>query len=329
MCTALTLKTKDGQHLFGRNMDIEYNFNQAVHLVPRNFEYKNVATNETNSTKYAVMGMATIIDNHPLFAEAMNEKGLACAGLNFPGFAYHSDNLIDGKNNLPPYDLILWILSNFETIEDLKPELENINLVNRQLNSSTPLPTLHWIVSDKSGNCLVIENTKEKLIIYDNEVGVLTNAPTFNWHTTNLIQYMGLNADQPQNTKWSRLNLSPQSQGLGMFGIPGDFSSASRFIRAAFYKSSLESSDIEFCGVSEFFHILNNVAMLNGAVKTPEGKYDLTQYTSCMNQDKCIYYYNTYNNNQINAIDMNKEDLNSTEIKIFPYRDTLVINNEN
>lgn len=329
MCTALTLKTKDGQHLFGRNMDIEYNFNQSVHLVPRNFEYKNVATNETNSTKYAVMGMATIIDNHPLFAEAMNEKGLACAGLNFPGFAYHSDNLIDGKNNLPPYDLILWILSNFETIEDLKPELENINLVNRQLNSYTPLPTLHWIVSDKSGNCLVIENTKEKLSIYDNEVGVLTNAPTFNWHTTNLIQYMGLNADQPQNTKWSRLNLSPQSQGLGMFGIPGDFSSASRFIRAAFYKSSLESSNTEFCGVSEFFHILNNVAMLNGAVKTPEGKYDLTQYTSCMNQDKYIYYYNTYNNNQINAIDMNKEDLNSTEIKMFPYRDTLVINNEN
>lgn len=329
MCTALTLKTKDGKYLFGRNMDIEYNFNQAVHLVPRNFKYKNVATNKINSTKYAIIGMATIIDNHPLFADGINEKGLACAGLNFPGYAYYSESLVEGKNNLPPYDLILWILSNFESVEELKSQINDLNLVNKQLNQFTPLPTLHWIVSDKSGNCLVIENTKEKLSIYDNEIGVLTNSPTFDWHKTNLIQYMGLSCEQPKDTKWSGLNLTPQSQGLGMFGIPGDFSSASRFVRTAFLRSRLDSLKTDFCGISEFFHILNNVAMVNGSVKTLEGKYDITQYTSCMDQNECIYYYNTYNNNMINSISMNNENLDSKEIKIFPYMNVLNINNQN
>jgi choloylglycine hydrolase len=329
MCTALTLTTKDGQHLFGRNMDIEFSFNQAPHLVPRNFKYRNVATNEINTTKYAMIGMGTIIDNHPLFGEAMNEKGLACAGLNFPGFSYYEESTIEGKYNIPPYDLILWILSNFETIEELKPELENLNIVKRTLNKSTPLPTLHWIVSDKNGDCIVIENTKEKLSIYDNKVGVLTNSPTFDWHVINLRQYMGIKPTQPDNTKWNKQDLSPLGQGLGTVGLPGNFSPASRFIRTVFYKNSLESKNEEFCGISEFFHILNNVAMINGVVATPEGKSDLTQYTSCMNQEKGIYYYNTYNNNQINAIDMKKENLNSKYIKVFPYRDKLVINNEN
>ncbi|RDY26840.1 linear amide C-N hydrolase [Romboutsia weinsteinii] len=329
MCTALTLTTKDGYHLFGRNMDLEYSFNQSIDLVPRNFSYINKITNETEKTKYAMIGMGIIMDNHPLFAEAMNEKGLACAGLNFPGYAHWEETSIEGKTNIAPYDVILWILANFETIEQLKPELEKLNIVGKPFAKSTPLPTLHWIVTDKKGDCIVIEKTKDKLTVFDNKVGVLTNSPTFDWHITNLNNYMGITPYQPSDMTWSDQQLKPLGQGAGGFGLPGDFSSTSRFVKVAFLRSNVAFSEAENSGIIEFFHILNGVAFVRGSVETPEQKNDITQYTSCMCQEKGIYYYNTYNNNQIRVIDMNKENLDDDKIKIFEYKDKLNMEYEN
>lgn len=329
MCTALTLTTKDGYHLFGRNMDIEFSFNQAVTLVPRKFNYKNRATDEEDKTKYAMIGMGTIIDNHPCYAEAMNEKGLSCAGLNFPKYSHWDDEPMEGKINIPPYDMILWIVGNFESISELRSELENIHLVGKPINENTPLSTLHWIVSDSNGDCIVIENTIEGLKVFDNKVGVLTNSPTFDWHITNLVQYMKVTPTQPSEAIWGDAKINPLGQGAGGRGLPGDFSSTSRFVKAAFLRSNAVLGDDELSGIVEFFHILSGVAMIRGSVVTPQNLNDITQYTSCMCQEKGIYYYNTYNNNQINAIDMNKEDLDGKEIKIFKYRDKQVINYEN
>lgn len=329
MCTALTLTTKDGYHLFGRNMDIEFSFNQAVTLVPRNFSYKNRATDEEEKTKYAMIGMGTIIDNHPCYAEAMNEKGLCCAGLNFPRYSHWDDEPMEGKINIPPYDMILWIVGNFESISELRSELEKIHLVGKPINENTPLPTLHWIVYDTKGDCIVIENTIEGLKVFDNKVGVLTNAPTFDWHITNLVQYMKATPTQPSEAIWGEEKINPLGQGAGGRGIPGDFSSTSRFVKAAFLRSNAVLGDDDLSGIVEFFHILSGVAMIRGSVVTPQNLNDITQYTSCMCQEKGIYYYNTYSNNQINAIDMNKENLDGKEIKIFEYRDKQVINYEN
>jgi choloylglycine hydrolase len=329
MCTALTLKTKDGYHLFGRNMDIEFSFNQAVTLVPRSFTYTNRAIDKSEKTKYAMIGMGTIIDNHPCYAEAMNEKGLSCAGLNFPRYSHWDDEPMEGKINIPPYDMILWIVGNFESISELKKELENLHLVGKPINENTPLPTLHWIVSDTNGDCIVIENTIEGLKVFDNKVGVLTNAPTFDWHITNLVQYMKVTPTQPSEAIWGEAKINPLGQGAGGRGLPGDFSSTSRFVKAAFLRSNAVLGDDELSGIIEFFHILSGVAMIRGSVVTPQNLNDITQYTSCMCQEKGIYYYNTYNNNQINAIDMNKEDLDGKEIKVFEYRDKQVINYEN
>lgn len=329
MCTALTLKTSEGTHLFGRNMDIEFSFNQSVGIIPRSFEYKNMSTNELEKTKYAIIGMITVIDNHPMLADGLNEKGLACAGLNFPGYAHWESELAEGKINVPAYDFMLWVLSNFETLEELKPELEKINLLNSRINNLTPPPTLHWIITDKTGESIVIEKTKSGLRIFNNEVGVLTNSPTFDWHITNLRQYIGLSSNQVTNAKWSTQELKALGQGVGCVGIPGDFTPASRFVRTAFLRHFALANDKDSMNISEFFHILNNVAMVRGSVRTPDNRSDITQYTSCMNQEKGIYYYNTYNNNNINAIDMHKEDLNAKEIKLFNYEDTLKINNQN
>lgn len=329
MCTALTLTSKDGYHFFGRNMDLEYNFNQSVVLVPRNFPWKNVVTGESNKSKYAVMGMGTIMENHPLFADGFNEKGLACAGLNFPNYSYYEENTVDGKINLGPYDLILWILSNFEKVSEVKNALNNINIVAKQFAPYAPLPTLHWIVYDTNDECIVIEKTCDKFAVYDNNVGVLANSPTFDWHITHLGIYSGLKSTQPENTNWHKQELKPVGQGLGLMGIPGDFYPTSRFVRAAYLKSHAAFLDNRDSTISEFFHILNNVAMVGGSVVTPDGKNDITLYTSCMCQEEGVYYYNTYNNNQINAISMFKEDLDASELKVFNYIDEQGLNYQN
>lgn len=329
MCTALTLNNKGCYSLFGRNMDIEYTFNQAVHFVPRKFKYIDIATKKEASLKYAVMGMATSIEKHPMFADGFNEKGLAMAGLNFPGYAEYEDEIVEGKVNVSPSDLMLWTLGNFETIEEVKEAFKNVNIVKKQLNEYTPLAPLHWIVADKSGNSIVIEKVKGQLNVYDNPVGVLTNSPEFSWHITNLRQYMSLKATQPTDTEWSDLRLRPLGQGLGTIGIPGDFTPASRFVRTSFLKANMPQVESESLALGEFFHILNNVKMVRGSVVTPEGKNDITQYTACMSLNEGVYYYNTYNNNRINATNMMSEDLDGSEIKVYPYLDTIDINKQN
>lgn len=329
MCTALTLKTKEGYHLFGRNMDLDYNFDQSVILVPRGFCYTNIATGKAVKSKYAILGMGTIMDKHPMFAEAFNEKGLACAGLNFEGYADWEKELAEGKINIAPSDFILWIVSSFESIKELTPVLDDVCIVEKSLNEYTPIPTLHWIVTDREGDCLVIEKTKDGLRVFTNKVGVLTNSPTFDWHITNLSQYLGLSTHQPKEIKWGDEPLKLLGVGAGAQGLPGDFLSTSRFVKAAFLRDNVAFGNDTYSGIVEFFRILNNVAMVRGSVVTNHQKYDITQYTSCMCLEKGVYYYTTYNNLQINAIDMNKEDLDSTDLKIFPYRDELVIRYEN
>lgn len=329
MCTGLTLKTEDGNHLFGRNMDIEYNFGQHVILVPRHFQWKNVITQEVKETTYAVLGMAAIIDDHPLLADGLNEKGLACAGLNFPGYAYYEPAKQEGKVNIGPYDLILFLLSNFSNLVEVKEALSNINLVNQPFSPVTPLPTLHWIVTDCTGESIVIEKTKEGMKVYDNTVGVLTNSPTFDWHLTHLRQYIGLSSNQPNEVTWYKEKLVPLGQGLGLHGLPGDFTPPSRFVRVAYLRSHAAFLDTIEEGLAEFFHILANVAMVGGTVTTPEGKHDITLYTSCMWQEKGIYYYTTYKGLHINAIAMQEEDLEAESIKVFEYKDTLLIDEQN
>ncbi|MGL4798574.1 MAG: choloylglycine hydrolase, partial [Cellulosilyticaceae bacterium] len=309
----------------GRNMDLEYNFNQHVTLVPRQFKWTNVVTGDANTTQHAILGMASVVNDHPLFADGFNEKGLACAGLNFPGYAYYEPEVQEDKVNLGPYDLMLWILGQFERVADVKEAMTRIDLIAKPFAEGLPLATLHWMVTDRNGESIVIEKTKEGLKVYDNTVGVLTNSPTFDWHLTNLRQYIGLQSTQPDSAIWDKANLTPLGQGVGLHGLPGDFSPASRFVRTAYLKSHAAFINTLDEGVAEFFHILANVAMVCGAVTTPEGKNDITLYTACMCQEKGIYYYTTYENQQIIGIDMHQEDLEASGLKVFEYKKTPTI----
>ncbi|NGT57414.1 linear amide C-N hydrolase [Clostridium perfringens] len=329
MCTGLALETKDGLHLFGRNMDIEYSFNQSIIFIPRNFKCVNKSNKKELTTKYAVLGMGTIFDDYPTFADGMNEKGLGCAGLNFPVYVSYSKEDIEGKTNIPVYNFLLWVLANFSSVEEVKEALKNANIVDIPISENIPNTTLHWMISDITGKSIVVEQTKEKLNVFDNNIGVLTNSPTFDWHVANLNQYVGLRYNQVPEFKLGDQSLIALGQGTGLVGLPGDFTPASRFIRVAFLRDAMIKNDKDSIDLIEFFHILNNVAMVRGSTRTVEEKSDLTQYTSCMCLEKGIYYYNTYENNQINAIDMNKENLDGNEIKTYKYNKTLSINHVN
>ena len=329
MCTGLALETKDGLHLFGRNMDIEYSFNQSIIFIPRNFKCVNKSNKKELTTKYAVLGMGTIFDDYPTFADGMNEKGLGCAGLNFPVYVSYSKEDIEGKTNIPVYNFLLWVLANFSSVEEVKEALKNANIVDIPISENIPNTTLHWMISDITGKSIVVEQTKEKLNVFDNNIGVLTNSPTFDWHVANLNQYVGLRYNQVPEFKLGDQSLTALGQGTGLVGLPGDFTPASRFIRVAFLRDAMIKNDKDSIDLIEFFHILNNVAMVRGSTRTVEEKSDLTQYTSCMCLEKGIYYYNNYENNQINAIDMNKENLDGNEIKTYKYNKTLSINHVN
>lgn len=329
MCTSLSIKSNKGYSFFGRNMDLAYDFNQSVLILPRKCQYKDKVTGNMIKTNYAIIGIGTVIDNHPAMADGMNEKGLACAGLNFDGYAYFEDRPVQGKINIAPYDFIHWVLSNHETVDEVKSAISNIELVNIPINKNTPVSMLHWMIVDKTGKSIVVEKTKEKLAVYDNNVGVMTNNPTFDWHLTNLNEYLYLTPNQPKETKWSNQNLKALGVGAGTLGIPGDFASVSRFVRIAYIRSNTPLIDDNISAITQFFHMLDYVKMVKGGVVAQDGMEDLTRYSSCMDQEKGIYYYKNYDNNRINAVDMSKEDLNGSEIKVFPYLTTEDINYQN
>lgn len=309
MCTALTFKTND--FYFGRNLDLERSYNERVVITPRNFPLKMRCV-EPLKTHYALIGMATVIENYPLYFEATNEKGLSMAGLNFPDnsdYKPFSDNL----KNITPFELIPYILGKCKDIKEAETELNGINLVNINFSGDLPLSPLHWIISDKTKS-LTIESVKTGFKIYENPVGVLTNNPTFPYHLMNLNNYMSLHEGASENNLSENIEFKNYSLGLGALGLPGDFSSASRFIKATFVKYKSKSGSSEKESVNQFFCILNSVAMPKGCVLVRDGEYEYTRYSSCCNVDKGIYYYKTYDDFNIKKIELSSFNLDDAKL---------------
>ncbi len=306
MCTAITYVTKD--HYFGRNLDLEYSYQETVTITPRNYKF-TFSNKERKDNHYALIGMAYVYEDYPLYYDAINEKGLGAAGLNFPTNAYYHEPMKD-KTNVAPYEFIPYILTNCATVKDAKKLLANANIVHIDFNEHLPASPLHWIIADKDES-IVVESVKDGLKVYDNPVGVLTNNPTFDMQLFNLNNYMSLSTKPPVNNFSSKLNFDTYSRGMGALGLPGDLSSASRFVKCAFTKLNSLSGDDESASISQFFHILGSVYQERGCVYMGEDKYEITIYSSCCNLDKGIYYYTTYENSRITAIDMYKENLDS------------------
>lgn len=313
MCTAVSFKTKD--HYFGRNLDYEFSYGEHITICPGQFpfEYKTMPKEEYH---YAIIGMAHIADGVPLFYEGTNEKGLSMAGLNYPKNAHYGEAL-EGRLNLAPYELILWILGKCGTVKEAREYLENIQVINVPFREDFPLSPLHWLISDKEES-IVAEPDKDGLKIYENPVGVLTNNPPFPAQMFSLNNYTKLSAKQPENLFSQKLETENYSRGMGAIGLPGDLSSNSRFVRAAFVKLNSVAGESETESVSQFFHILGSVEQVRGSVEVEPGKYEITIYSCCCNTDKGIYYYKTYDDWTIKSVSMTEENKSGTEISTIP-----------
>lgn len=311
MCTAISFQTKD--HYFGRTLDLDHMYHESVVITPRNYELR-FRNGNVLSSHYAMIGMATVADEYPLYYDATNEYGLSMAGLNFPGNAVYLQ-VRQNADNISPFELIAWILCQCRSVQHAQQLLRTINIAEIPFSDAYALTPLHWIISDRTGS-IVVEPRADGLHIFDNPIGILTNSPPFDFHIQNLSNYLNLTAEEPENRFSNKVQLNPASHGMGAFGLPGDLSSASRFVKAAFVKLNSVCGSTENESVSQFFHILNAVAQQRGCVCTKSG-YVITAYTSCCNADTGVYYYTTYENSQITAVNMHSVDLQNTQLCVY------------
>ena len=281
MCTAINFKTKD--YYFGRNLDLEYSYQETVTVTPRNYPFRFRMVGEMD-VHYAIIGMAYVVDGYPLYYDATNEKGVSIAGLRFAGNAHYPARA-EGKDNVAPFEFIPWILAQCENMQQVRKLLAKVNLANEPFSPELPLTPLHWMISYKD-ETVVVESMKDGLHVHNNFVGVMTNNPPFPIQMWNL---------ENENV------------------LPGDLSSPSRFVRAAHVLKNSVCGLGEEESVGQFFHILTAVEQQRGCNRVESGQYEITAYSSCCNADKGIYYYVTYGNRQINAVDMHREDLDGKE----------------
>ncbi|MBR4290782.1 MAG: choloylglycine hydrolase [Oscillospiraceae bacterium] len=313
MCTAVTYQTKD--FYFGRTLDYEFSYQEEVTVTPRNFQFhfRHMGTLQRH---YAIIGMAFVQDNYPLYYDAVNEKGLGMAGLNFVGNACYCDPAPD-KDNVAVFEFIPWILSQCDTVAEAKKLIGRINLTKEAYSAHLPAASLHWLIADRQ-EAITVEAMADGIHVYSNPVGALTNNPPFPQQMFRLNDFRHLSRKDPENSFSKDLELTRYSRGMGGMGLPGDLSSQSRFVRVSFVKMNSVSAETENESVSQFFHILGSVDQQRGCCDVGDEDYEITIYTSCCNADRGIYYYTTYDNRQITAVDMHRENLDGADLARYP-----------
>lgn len=308
MCTAITVNA--GDNYFGRNLDYEMSYGERIVITPRNycFSFKHCKESQRHN---AIIGMGIVVNDYPLYFDATNESGLSMAGLRFAGNADYG-KCIRGKVNVASYELIPWVIANCESVDEAQRLFEDVNITDEAFSPDLPPAPLHWIVADRK-KAITVEQTAGGFSVYENPVGVLTNNPEFPMQMLNLSNYMGLSTEDAKNRFSKTVDLRTYSRGMGAIGLPGDMSSMSRFVKAAFICQNSVYSDKEEDIVNHFFHTLYAVFQQKGCVQIGD-KYEITRYSSCCNADRGIYYYTTYNNSNIHAVDMYSEDLETEKL---------------
>lgn len=314
MCTALSILTD--RHYFGRNLDLEYGYHETVTVTPKHYPFHFMHSAPINAHP-AMIGMATVIDGFPLYYEASNECGLSVAGLNFPSLAHYAKP-ISGKCNVAVFELIPWLLCQCKSMGDVRRLLPKLNIVDTPFSADYQPTPLHFLIADKD-DCIVLEPTADGLKHYDNPIGVMTNAPEFPYHLTHLQDFQNLSPLPPVN-RFGAGQMTPYSGAMGAMGLPGDWSSASRFIRAAFVRCNTPTLPTYTENVNQFFRVLQSVAMPMGSIQLKPGLHDITRYSCCCDTASGKYYYTTYANSRITCVDMHRCDLSGCQVITYPLR---------
>lgn len=290
MCTAVS-----SEKFFGRNLDYEHGFNEKVIITPRRFPFR------FGKESLAIIGIGIEAGGYPLYFDAMNEKGVGAAGLNFPDNAHYFEK-DENKTCIPSFEVIPFILSQVASVKEAKELLHDAVITNTPFTENLSPSPLHWLISDKKDS-LVIESTKEGLTLYDNPVGILANSPPFPHHLSFLRYYLNLTSGAAENRFSKKLDLKPYSRGMGGIGLPGDLSSPSRFVRGAFMKENSKRDTL-----SQFFHLLSSVEQIEGAAEVKNGEFEMTLYSSAYSREDLTLYYTTYENRRITAVPLKNTD---------------------
>lgn len=325
MCTSILYTA--GDHYFGRNLDLEISFGQEVVVTPRDyrFDFRKMPAMDHH---YAIIGMALVKDNYPLYFDGANEEGLGMAGLNFDGPA-HFFPVEDGKDNVSPFEFIPYVLGQCKNVAEAKELLKNLNLVNINFSDQLQLSPLHWLIADRSGAAITVESTVTGLHVYDNPVNVLTNNPEFPQQMTNLANYQSVSPAEPVNTLTPHLKLDTYSRGLGSHMLPGGMDSESRFVKEVFTLQHAPEGQGEVENVTNYFHCLHAVEQQKGLDEVAPGQFEYTIYSDGINLSTGTFYYTSYDNNQINAVHLHNVNLNSQELALFPIASEQVFNMQN
>lgn len=315
MCTSFTYQMEDGSNALARTMDFSFILDPDAIFIPRGYTWDTHVADSAHTVRYAFAGLGRH-DKSFLFADGVNEEGLGCAALYFPGFATYHQDAVEGKTNLAPHEVVMWMLSSFASVSEVRTAIQELNLIDGDIDFLGIVVPLHWIITDKAGETIVVEPLQDGIVVHDNPIGVMSNSPDFTWHTTNIRNYIGVKPHQPSSIQLGGMTFAPFGQGAGTMGLPGDYTPPSRFLRVLFGKETIGHAQHEIDAVTAMFHLLASVDIPKGSVLTDRGA-DYTQYSCVMLCDRGTYYFKTYDNNQICKIDLHAENMDASEPKVW------------
>ena len=304
------------RYLLRKNAGLEYHYSEEVVVTPRKYLFKCKACEDFQAS-FALTGIASVKNGYPLYYDAINECGLYMAGLNFVGNAKFAEAK-DGFYHIAQYELIPFILGRAKSVPEALELISKTRLINTPYDESTPVSELHYFLGD-GNRSITLEPCETGFSVYENPYGVLTNNPPFPYHESNVSNYMMLTSEKAENRFSDKIPIRAYSRGMGAFGLPGDLSSSSRFIRAAFAAANAAPKKSEAEAVAQMFHILDFVSQTEGLVRTEQGA-ERTQYAVCANLHTGTYYYRTYDNSRITAVRLTEEAKDSSGLTRYPLK---------
>jgi choloylglycine hydrolase len=324
-CTGIALRTKDGAVIRGRSLEFGVSLESNIVVLPRGREYTGTTPDNQPGlrwkTKYGVV--AANCFNMPHAVDGINEKGLYAGLFYFPGYAEYPD--IDATNAsqaLAPWEFCTWLLTSFSSVAEAKAQIPKVKIGAVVLEQLGEAPPMHYILQDAKGDCIVVEPVDGTLRIHDNPLGVITNSPTFDWHITNLRNYVNLSPVNVPQVKISNLKIPPAGQGSGLLGLPGDYTPPSRFVRAVVFSQAAAQQATADKGVNMAAHIMNTFDIFDGAVvqKEKKGKHedDTTQWVTIVDLKNKRFYFRTYDDLTLRLIDLSKLNVTDGKIKTLP-----------
>jgi len=322
-CTSFVVPTSDGGVVYGRTMEMGFPLKSAAIVIPRGYAMTALGAGGKPGAmkwtgKYAAVGLNAF--DMPVLIDGVNEKGLAGGALYFPDYVGYADPAkADPAHSLAEWDFIGWALTNFATVAEVKAALSGISVVGVADPNLGVVPPLHYTLHDASGASLVVEPVDGVLKVYDNPLGVMTNSPPFDWHLTNLRNYVKISPVNAPPLHVGGEVIPPIGQGSGLLGIPGDPTPPSRFVRALGYALSAEKKPSGIESVRAAEHILNNFDIPRGWVRPGDASaWELTQWSTIADLVNRRFYVKTYDDQVLRSIDLMSLDLDAKTIVTAP-----------